>query len=156
MMVGIESSLCKFCFLFSGKLQLKAQFSHLVKPTFEMPKTYRDQPENLMEQLRKIFNPTRNPALATSSSDLVSVQIQQLAAPLITAYYRIIPIQFGDHIRYMVTDINNQNYVVVLRSGYETCNCPSKFFCHHILACRFRSGAQSDLNIPANAKLPKT
>jgi hypothetical protein len=140
--------------LFSGKFQLKAGYKHLEKPTFEMPKTYQDQPEQLMEQLRKIFNPTRIPAPTTGSFDLVPVQIQQLAAPLITAYFRIIPVQFGDHIRYMVTDVNSQNYVVVLHGDFESCNCPSPFFCHHILACRFRSGAQADLNIPANAKLP--
>jgi len=134
---------------FSGMFQLKTEFLHLEKPSFQMPKTYHQLPHQLEEELRKIFNPT-------SSMDPVSVQIQQLAAPLITADYRIIPIQCRDHIRYLVTDVNNLNYVVVMDlGGNGTCNCPSKYFCHHILACRFRSRAQSDLNIPRYAKLPK-
>lgn len=127
-----------------------------------MPRIYNPHPDHLTQQLREIFNPKRSPAdesptkgIGSSMTQSVAVQIQQLAAPLISADFRIIPVVVGDQTKYMVTDVNNQNYVVTLHPGLGSCSCGSKFFCHHILGCRIKAGVQSDLKIPANAKLPK-
>ena len=127
-----------------------------------MPRIYNPQPDHLTQQLREIFNPKRSPidesptkGIDSCMASSVAVQIQQLTAPLISAGFRVIPVQVGDQTKYLVTDVNGQNCVVTLHPGVGICNCGSKYFCHHILACRIKAGVQSDLKIPSNAKLPK-
>ena len=87
--------------------------------------------------------------------EAVAVQIQQLAAPLAAQDFRVVPVKVEDQVRYLVTDISDENYIVQLNQKIGKCNCPSKFFCHHLLAVRFTAGVQADLKIPSNAKLPQ-
>ena len=146
----------------SGKYQLKPEFQKLEKPATEMPRFSNPETEELIEHLRQIFKPKRNPGDESPTKDLashmttsVAVQIQQLAAPLVDQGFRVVPVNVEDQVRYLVTDISDQNYIVQLNPELGTCNCPSKFFCHHLLAVRFRAGVQADLKIPSKAKLPK-
>ena len=78
----------------------------------------------------------------------------ELAAPLAAQEFRVVPVKVEDQVLYLVTDISGENYTVQLNPTLGKCNCPSKFFCHHLLAVRFRAGVQADLKIPSNAKLP--
>ena len=142
----------KFPLFVSGKYQLKPEFQKLEKPATEMPKLYSPQTVELMEQLLQIFNPKRNPGDEIS----VALQIQQRAVPMALQDFRVIPVKVEDQVRYLATDISDETYIVQeLHRGLGKCNCPSKFFCHHLLAVRFRAGVQTDLKIPLDAKLPK-
>ena len=78
----------------------------------------------------------------------------ELAAPLAAQEFRVVPVNVEDQVLYVVTDVSGENYTVQLNPTLGKCNCPSKFFCHHLLAVRFRAGVQADLKIPSNAKLP--
>ena len=78
----------------------------------------------------------------------------ELAAPLAAQEFRVVPVNVEDQVLYVVTDVSGENYTVQLKPTLGKCNCPSKFFCHHLLAVRFRAGVQADLKIPSNAKLP--
>ena len=79
----------------------------------------------------------------------------ELAAPLAAQEFRVVPVKVEDQVLYVVTDVSGENYTVQLNPTLGKCNCPSKFFCHHLLAVRFRAGVQADLKIPSNAKLPQ-
>ena len=131
----------------SGEYHLKPDFHPLEKPSTEMPKLYNPQTAELMEQLSKIFNPKRNPGDQIPKD----LQIQQLAVPMALQDFRVIPIKVHNQVLYLVTDISDESYIVQLDRGLGKCNCPLKFFCHHLLAVRFRAGVQADLKIPSDA-----
>ena len=122
----------------SGEYHLKPDFHPLEKPSTEMPKLYNPQTAELMEQLSKIFNPKRNPGDQIPKD----LQIQQLAVPMALQDFRVIPIKVHNQVLYLVTDISDESYIVQLDRGLGKCNCPLKFFCHHLLAVRFRAGVQ--------------
>ena len=141
-----------------GNLKIPEHYIHLERDIAEMPSLLTKTSQTTIEELKRLLD-HKNPELmdmtppAQAKRKAAVRQLQMLALPLIVSDPPRVMHCYGPTSVWNVYELNDKCYNVTI-TGKGSCSCTTNAYCHHILAAKYVSGMQNNLEVPKGVRVP--